>query len=199
MMSSWIFKVIVAGAGGVGKTAMVTRYCTGKFEDGYKMTIGAGFHTKSEILDTGESVKMQLWDFAGEKRFRELLPDYCKGASGGLICFDITDYDTFRDIPVWLKIIRQKAGFVPIILMGMKWDLSNHEVDFDVADEQQIIISNDRRKWGKIVTVIKFEGNIDANLKDILKKAKKKCASGGALRGKEIELQGEHKLKLKDF
>jgi len=135
MMSSWIFKVIVAGAGGVGKTAMVTRYCTGKFEDGYKMTIGAGFHTKSEILDTGESVKMQLWDFAGEKRFRELLPDYCKGASGGLICFDITDYDTFRDIPVWLKIIRQKAGFVPIILMGMKWDLPNHEVDFDIAND----------------------------------------------------------------
>ena len=67
------------------------------------------------------------------------------------------------------------------------------------ADEQQIIISNDRRKWGKVVTVIKFEGNIDANLKDILKKAKKKCASGGVLRGKGIELQGEHKFKLKGF
>jgi len=125
MMSSWIFKVIVAGAGGVGKTAMVTRYCTGKFEEGYKMTIGAGFHTKSETLDTGESVKMQLWDFAGEKRFRDLLPD----------CFDITDYDTFREIPVWLKIIRQKAGFVPIILMGMKWDLENHEVNFEIAND----------------------------------------------------------------
>ena len=50
MASSWIFKVIVAGAGGVGKTAMVTRYCTGKFEEGYKMTIGASFHTKSGIL-----------------------------------------------------------------------------------------------------------------------------------------------------
>ena len=135
MQSAWIFKVIVAGPGGVGKTAMITRYCTGKFEEGYKMTIGAGFHTKSEILDTGEAVKMQLWDFAGEKRFRELLPDYCKGASGAFICFDISDYDTFRQIPEWLKIIRQKAGFIPIILMGMKWDLSNHEVDFEMANE----------------------------------------------------------------
>ena len=98
------------------------------------MTIGAGFHTKSETLDTGEAVKMQLWDFAGEKRFRELLPDYCKGASGAFICFDITDYDTFREIPDWLRIIRQKAGFVPIILMGMKWDLQNHEVDFGIAN-----------------------------------------------------------------
>ncbi len=67
------------------------------------------------------------------------------------------------------------------------------------ADEQQIIISNDRRKWGRVVTVIKFEGNIDANLKDILTKAKKKCASGGTVRGNLIELQGDHKFKLKKF
>ncbi len=50
-----------------------------------------------------------------------------------------------------------------------------------------------------MVTVIKFEGNFDANLKDILTKAKKKCASGGTVRGNEIELQGDHKLKLKKF
>ena len=47
--------------------------------------------------------------------------------------------------------------------------------------------------------MIKFEGNIDANLKDILTKAKKKCASGGTVRGNEIELQGDHKFKLKKF
>ena len=50
-----------------------------------------------------------------------------------------------------------------------------------------------------MVTVIKFEGNIDANLKDILTKAKKKCASGGTVRGNLIELQGDHKFKLKKF
>jgi len=50
-----------------------------------------------------------------------------------------------------------------------------------------------------VVSVIKFEGNIDANLKDILTKAKKKCASGGTVRGNEIELQGDHKFKLKKF
>jgi len=49
--------------------------------------------------------------------------------------FDVTDYDTFREIPGWLKIIRKKAGFIPIILMGMKWDLSHHEVDFEIANE----------------------------------------------------------------
>ncbi|MHA1272408.1 MAG: Rab family GTPase [Promethearchaeota archaeon] len=135
MQGSWIFKVIIAGAGGVGKTAMVMRYCEGKFIEDHKMTIGASFHTKQEILDDGQIVKMQLWDFAGEKRFRELLPDYCKGASGAFICFDLTDYDSFRELQEWLKIIRSNAGFIPIILMGMKWDLPNHEVSWEVAND----------------------------------------------------------------
>ena len=67
------------------------------------------------------------------------------------------------------------------------------------AEEQQIIISNDRRKWGRVVTVITFEGNFDVNLKDILTKAKKKCASGGTVRGNEVEVQGDHRFKLKKF
>ena len=67
------------------------------------------------------------------------------------------------------------------------------------ANEQQIIISNDRRKWGRIVTVVSFEGDFDANLKELLTKAKKICASGGTVRNNEFELQGEHKLKMKKF
>ncbi|MHA1931908.1 MAG: stress response translation initiation inhibitor YciH [Promethearchaeota archaeon] len=65
------------------------------------------------------------------------------------------------------------------------------------ADEQQIIISNDRRKWGRVVTVISFVGNFDVNLKNILTKAKKKCASGGTVRDNEVELQGDHRFKMK--
>ncbi|MGQ4873741.1 MAG: stress response translation initiation inhibitor YciH [Promethearchaeia archaeon] len=65
------------------------------------------------------------------------------------------------------------------------------------ADEQQIIISNAKRKWGRDVTVVTFQGNFDVNLKDILTLAKKRCASGGTVRGNEIEVQGLHHLKLK--
>ena len=65
------------------------------------------------------------------------------------------------------------------------------------ADEQQIIISNDTRKWGRVVTVITFVGNFEVNLKNILTKAKKKCASGGTVRNNEVELQGDHRFKMK--
>jgi translation initiation factor 1 len=67
------------------------------------------------------------------------------------------------------------------------------------ADEQQIVISNDTRKWGRVVTVVRFIGNFDVNLKNILTKAKKKCASGGTVRDNEVELQGDHRFKMKKF
>jgi len=68
------------------------------------------------------------------------------------------------------------------------------------ADEQEIVISNDKRKWGKVVTLISFKGKTDANLDQILTKAKKKVGAGGTLRGSNtVELQGEHKFRMKKF
>ena len=65
------------------------------------------------------------------------------------------------------------------------------------ADEQVITISNDTRKWGKIVTLITFEGDFDANLEEILKSAKKKLGSGGVVRDNSVEVRGDHRFKLK--
>ena len=67
------------------------------------------------------------------------------------------------------------------------------------ADEQVITISNDTRKWGKVVTLVTFEGNFDANLEEILKSAKKKLGSGGTVRDNSVELRGDHRFKLKEL
>lgn len=67
------------------------------------------------------------------------------------------------------------------------------------ADEQEIIISNGRRKWGKIVTLMTFNGSFDANLEDILKKAKKAIGSGGTVRGNSVEVRGDHRFRMKKF
>ncbi|MHA1585239.1 MAG: Rab family GTPase [Promethearchaeota archaeon] len=138
MSSNWIFKVIVAGAGGVGKTALIERYVTGSFLEDHKMTIGAQFSVKDVDLNSGEHVRMQLWDFAGEERFRFVLGDYCRGASGAFICYDLSDYSTFEQIPEWLKIIRENAGLIPIILVGNKYDLAGHEIDLQTAEQYAV-------------------------------------------------------------
>jgi translation initiation factor 1 len=67
------------------------------------------------------------------------------------------------------------------------------------AEDQFITISNEKRRWGKIVTVVKFKGDFDLNLDDLSTKAKKKCASGGTFRDNTIEVQGDHRFKLKKF
>lgn len=66
-----------------------------------------------------------------------------------------------------------------------------------IQDELQISIFNDRRKWGKVVTVMAFDGNSNVDLLDFLKKAKRKVASGGTVRGNEVELMGDHRFRLK--
>lgn len=67
------------------------------------------------------------------------------------------------------------------------------------AEEQFIVISNERRRWGKIVTVVKFQGDFNIDLDELSTKAKKKCASGGTYRDNTIEVQGDHRFKLKKF
>lgn len=67
------------------------------------------------------------------------------------------------------------------------------------AEDQYITISNERRRWGKVVTVVEFIGDFDLNLDDLSTKAKKKCASGGTYRDNAIEVQGDHRLRLKKF
>lgn len=67
------------------------------------------------------------------------------------------------------------------------------------VEEQQITISNETRRWGKIVTVVDFNKNVNIDLDNLVTKAKKKCASGGTVRNNKIELQGDHRFKLKKF
>ena len=67
------------------------------------------------------------------------------------------------------------------------------------AEDQSIEILNERRRWGKIVTVVKFKGDFNIDLDELSTKAKKICASGGTYRDNTIEVQGDHRLKLKKF
>jgi len=67
------------------------------------------------------------------------------------------------------------------------------------AEEQFIEISTERRRWGKVVTVVRFKGDFNLDLDELSTKAKKKCASGGTYRDNSIEVQGDHRFKLKKF
>ena len=120
------FKLCIFGAGGVGKTTLIRRFVTKVFEEDIKMTIGADFSVKNIIVE-GKTVTLRIWDFAGEERFRVLLPSFAKGADGGIFMFDTTRYSTIKDISDWLSIfeyfVSESKATIPIIMVGGKIDL----------------------------------------------------------------------------
>ncbi|UCC21304.1 MAG: GTP-binding protein [Promethearchaeota archaeon] len=131
------FKVCVFGDGGVGKTTLIKRFLTRIFEEDIKMTIGADFSVKNVDIDD-KQITLRIWDFAGEERFRVLLPSFAKGADGGIFMFDITRYSSINDINDWLSIFEyfgsKSENRIPIIMVGGKSDLEEkRSVDSDVA------------------------------------------------------------------
>ncbi|MHA1713883.1 MAG: Rab family GTPase [Candidatus Ranarchaeia archaeon] len=127
-------KVVIVGDGGIGKTALVLRYTKDTFSEDYKVTIGVQFATQIEEID-GETVKLQIWDTAGEERFSFLMPIYYRGAQGAILVFDLTKKRTFDHLERWLSLIRQVCGDIPIILCGNKFDLPERRVTTEEAIE----------------------------------------------------------------
>lgn len=133
------FKLCIFGEGGVGKSTLVNRYVSGIFKENYQMTIGVAFQSKV-LKIKGLEVYLQIWDFAGEDRFKFLLPNYVSGASGGIFMYDITRYHSLTHIDEWMNVL--KKGFktekvnIPLVLIGGKADLEEmRSVDFDHALE----------------------------------------------------------------
>lgn len=124
-MADVTFKLCIFGDGGVGKTTLTKRYLTGLFDGGQKITIGVDFHIKVMNFDDME-VQLQIWDFAGEERFRFMFPSYVLGANGGIFMYDITRYSSLNHVEDWLQIFKDNGlGEIPIMMVGGKLDLEH--------------------------------------------------------------------------
>ena len=125
-MDDATFKICIFGDGGVGKTTLVNKYLTGVFKGDTTITIGVDFHIKV-LRMYGMRVKLQIWDFAGEERFRFLLPGYMRGASGGVFMYDITRYSSLQHLDDWISVLNtdvlKTPEQIPILLVGGKTDL----------------------------------------------------------------------------
>jgi len=123
----YLFKTIVVGDGGVGKTALTIRFSKDFFTEDYKMTIGVDFHVKTISIDTSEGelrCKLQIWDTGGQERFSSIRPMYYRGSLGALVIYDLTNYESFEHLPQWIEEIRANIkNEIPLLLVGNKSDL----------------------------------------------------------------------------
>ncbi|ORY14824.1 putative ras-like GTP-binding protein [Clohesyomyces aquaticus] len=126
MANSLEAKIVVLGSQGVGKTSLVHRYVKNAFTPpNTTSTIGASFLTKKVVdIDTSTTVRLQIWDTAGQERFRSISKLYYRGANAAVLCYDITDPQSFEEMGRWLRELKQNLGEEIILhIVGTKSDM----------------------------------------------------------------------------
>ncbi|CAM0137809.1 Rab GTPase ypt31 [Umbelopsis sp. WA50703] len=119
----YLFKVVLIGDSGVGKTNLLSRFTRNEFNLESKSTIGVEFATRSIQVDS-KTIKAQIWDTAGQERYRAITSAYYRGAVGALLVYDIAKHSTYENVTRWLKELRDHADSnIVIMLVGNKSDL----------------------------------------------------------------------------
>ena len=121
--SDQIFKILLLGDAGVGKSSIILRYTKNEFNASMVSSIGVDFKTK-DIIVNDKKVKLQLWDTAGHERFRTITTSYYRGAHGIATVFDLSERESFEHVEKWLEEINKYAKEnVMRFLIGNKSDL----------------------------------------------------------------------------
>lgn len=128
-INEYLFKVVVVGDIGTGKTSIIKRYVHNIFSMHYKSTIGVDFALKVINWDENNIIRLQLWDIAGQQRFGNMTRVYYKEAAGAIVVFDVTRINTFDAIQKWKNDIDEKIRYanenkIPVILFANKCDLA---------------------------------------------------------------------------
>lgn len=142
-MYDLLFKFIVVGDTGIGKSCLVLRFTNNKFNSAHDMTIGVEFGSRMIEVD-GKHIKAQIWDTAGQESFKSITRSYYRNATGVLLCYDVTNKTTFKNVSTWLTEIEKECRQMPvIILVGNKTDIPRREVTTkegqDFADEHGML------------------------------------------------------------
>jgi len=167
-----LFKIVLVGDSGVGKSNILTRFTRDTFSHEEKSTIGVEFAVRVLPMPDGKRVKAQIWDTAGQERYRAITNAYYRGAVGAILIYDMTRRDSFQNIPRWLRELRDHASEdIVLLLVGNKSDVcrgsqsERRDVTVQEADEyaRQLKIS-------RIETSAKSGENVDEAFNLVIRK-----------------------------
>jgi len=132
----YMFKLVLLGDAGVGKSSLLIRFADYEFSESHIATIGVDFRYRTVTIDD-RVVKIQIWDTAGQEKFRTIVQAYYRGADGVIMVFDVTDSSSFDHVEEWLADVDKHAEKDPVkLLVGNKADLVEmRQVDEEVAQK----------------------------------------------------------------
>ena len=124
----FIIKILIIGDSTVGKTNFVYKFSEDKFSENYFASTGIELKTTSIQID-GKSIKIQLWDTAGQEKYRAMTKNLYLKSQAIIILFDITNETSFINLKNWMSQIKESCGEdIPILLVGNKTDLEDNRV-----------------------------------------------------------------------
>ena len=115
-------KIIFVGDACTGKTSIINRIIDNPFNDTYEVSIGIDFMSKN-IRFRGQNIKIQIWDSAGQEKYKGLIPSYVRNSSIVFIVYDVANRDTFNNVENWISFVKNIEK-TTLILCGNKVDLS---------------------------------------------------------------------------
>ena len=152
--------LVVVGAEACGKTALMNAFVSDSFTltDNYTSTIGFNFYTKTVNVDD-HNVKLQLWDTAGQLRFRHITEAYYRGAHGILLVYDVTKRESFDDLVSFMDKITTMCLNIRVVLIGNKADCNKVR---NVCYEEAKCFAAKYDRW--IVSVIETSARTGQNV-----------------------------------
>ncbi|PVD24749.1 hypothetical protein C0Q70_15234 [Pomacea canaliculata] len=174
----YLFKIVLIGDAGVGKTCVVQRFKSGTYTEKHGSTIGVDFTMKTLNID-GKFVKLQIWDTAGQERFRTITQSYYRSANGVVIAYDITKHSTFDNIPRWMEDVKRYAGnSIVQLLVGNKADLEQLR---EVRKEEAAAMARQHNMLDALEASAKDNTNIDEAFYKIAKELKRRYGGDSAM------------------
>jgi len=153
----FLVKTVIVGDSGVGKSSLLRRFSDREFVSTYLATIGVDFVIRTMDI-AGKITKLQIWDTAGQERFRTITNSYYRNAHCILLCFDVTDHDSFKSVHDWYREVRMYASEgTQVMLVANKCDLTEQR---QVTSEMAKQLADDL-KLPLLETSAKTSMNVD--------------------------------------